>query len=93
MTTSALESTCQHQQIGISPLGNVTFCPHCAVVHVAIGHVSLRFTSEAFRDLRDLVSRAQAKLDPGPAPEPAQRQQAEPAAIPSFVMPPVGRIQ
>jgi hypothetical protein len=75
---------CRHQAVANSPLGNITVCPHCAVVHVAIGHVTMRFTTEAFRDLGSLVALAQASLG-----APAQ----DSAPMPSFVMPPVGRIQ
>lgn len=84
MDSSAHNPPCQHQPVAASPLGNVTVCPHCAVVHVAIGHVTLRFTVDAFRDLGQLVAQAQASLEAPPQ---------EPAAVPSFVMPPVGRIQ
>lgn len=78
--------TCRHEPVANSQLGNISMCPHCAVVHVAIGHVTLRFTTDAFRDLGHLVAQAQASLDAPP-------REDKPAAPPSFVMPPVGRIQ
>lgn len=97
--TPATDQPCQHRTVSSSSLGNVTVCPHCAVVHIAIGHVSMRFTTEAFRDLGELVGRAQAKLASlsGRQEEghnaPSRAQEPEAAPIPSFIMPPVGRIQ
>jgi hypothetical protein len=45
-----------------SPLGSVTICPDCGVVHLVVSHVTLRFTSDAFGALEQLVTQAQARL-------------------------------
>lgn len=84
MDSSAHTSPCQHQPVANSPLGAITVCPDCQVVHLAIGHVTMRFTVDAFRDLGQLLAQAQASLEAPPR---------EKAPVPSFVMPPVGRIQ
>jgi hypothetical protein len=57
------EPPCQHLAIADSNIGQVSICPDCSVLHVALSHVSLRFTPDAFRALAEMVGAAQARLD------------------------------
>ena len=54
---------CQHIAIAHSSSGNITICPECNVVHVAMDHVTLRFTPEVFRGISRMFASAQARLD------------------------------
>lgn len=64
-------ASCRHVSVAESPIGSVTVCPHCAVVHLAISHVTLRFTADAFGALEQLVAQAQARLGMAAPPAPA----------------------
>ena len=76
-----MSKPCQHATLSTGALGSVEVCAQCAIVHVAVGAVTLRLTEESFRDLGRMVAQAQRQLD------------AAAAASAPFVMPPVGRIQ
>jgi hypothetical protein len=54
---------CQHIAIAHSSSGHITICPECKVVHVAMDHVTLRFTPEVFRGIAHMFASAQARLD------------------------------
>ena len=54
---------CQHLSIADSNIGHVSICPDCSVLHLALHHVSVRFTPDAFRALAGMVTAAQARLD------------------------------
>lgn len=59
---SEAESTCQHMLLAQSPLGAVSLCPECGVLHLAIHNLSLRFKPSAFAELARLLNSAQAHL-------------------------------
>ncbi|HEY0064956.1 MAG TPA: hypothetical protein VGC21_22750 [Telluria sp.] len=61
--TEHAESPCQHLTIADSNIGQVSICPECSVLHLALSHVSLRFTPDAFRALAEMVTAAQTRLD------------------------------
>lgn len=57
------QQPCNHLTISENPVGDVTICPDCNVLHLTLSHVSLRFTPDAFRAFNELVGAAQARLD------------------------------
>ncbi|SHH04963.1 hypothetical protein [Massilia sp. CF038] len=61
--TEPPEASCQQLTIADSNIGQVSICPECSVLHLALSHVSLRFTPDAFRSLADIVTAAQSRLD------------------------------
>ena len=62
MEYSPSSSSCQHALLARSPLGHVTVCPDCAVVHLSLNCVSVRLEVEAFAALAEMLNRAQACL-------------------------------
>lgn len=54
---------CHHFQLAESHVGHVSMCPDCGVVHVALNHITVRLTPEAFRALAAMTGEAQARLD------------------------------
>lgn len=54
---------CQHIPIAHSSAGQVAICAECQVVHVELGHVSLRFTPDTFREIGHMFASAQARLE------------------------------
>lgn len=62
MPSSAPEN-CQHIQLADSHIGCVTICPDCGVVHLALNHITVRLTPDAFRALAGMTGQAQARLD------------------------------
>jgi hypothetical protein len=54
---------CQHRTIAHGAIGHVSVCPDCSVLHLSIGHMSLRFAPDTFRALAVLLGDAQGKLD------------------------------
>lgn len=69
MTTS--DSTCRCVVLASGAAGQVTTCPECGTMHVAIPQLSLRLTRETFRGLAALMARAQRELDAGLPQAPA----------------------
>lgn len=59
---SEAESACQHMVLAQSPLGAVSLCPECGVLHLEIHNLSLRFKPSAFAELTRLLNSAQAHL-------------------------------
>lgn len=59
---SEAESACQYVVLAQSPLGAVSLCPECGVLHLAIHNLSLRFKPSAFAELTRLLNSAQAHL-------------------------------
>ena len=62
MEYSPSSSSCQHALLARSPLGHVTVCPDCAVVHLSLNCVSVRLEVEAFAALAEMLNRAQECL-------------------------------
>ena len=62
MEYSPSSSSCQHALLARSPLGHVTVCPDCAVVHLSLNCVSVRLELEAFAALAEMLNRAQECL-------------------------------
>ncbi|MDQ5889299.1 MAG: hypothetical protein QG667_2594 [Pseudomonadota bacterium] len=75
---SEAESNCQHVVLAQSPLGAVSLCPECGVLHLAIHNLSLRFKPSAFAELTRLLNSAQAHL---PAEQGAMLAGAETVSI------------
>jgi len=67
MSTS--DSDCRCIVLASGAAGQVTTCPECGTVHVAMPQMSLRLTRETFHGLASLVVRASLELD-GAAPQP-----------------------
>jgi hypothetical protein len=57
------DEPCHQLAIADNNVGHVSLCSGCGQVHLSLGHVSLRFTPEAFRALVDLTGTAQSRLD------------------------------
>ena len=62
MEYSPSSSSCQHALLARSPLGHVTVCPDCAVVHLSLNCVSVRLEVEASAALAEMLNRAQECL-------------------------------
>ena len=62
MEYSPSSSSCQHALLARRPLGHVTVCPDCAVVHLSLNCVSVRLEVEAFAALAEMLNRAQECL-------------------------------
>ena len=58
MEYSPSSSSCQHALLARSPLGHVTVCPDCAVVHLSLNCVSVRLEVEAFAALAEDLRRS-----------------------------------
>jgi hypothetical protein len=57
-------ASCRHLTVAESPIGKVSMCPECAVIHLAIAHVTLRLTPDVFNALEQMLRQARALLDP-----------------------------
>lgn len=55
--------SCNHVQLADSNVGHVSICPDCGVIHVALNHVTVRLTPEAFRALAQMTGEAQSRLE------------------------------
>ncbi|MDY0012997.1 MAG: hypothetical protein RBS40_08925 [Rhodocyclaceae bacterium] len=53
---------CQHAMLARSPVGQVSVCPDCGVVHLSMDCVSVRLEVNAFLALAEMVSQAQKRL-------------------------------
>ncbi|MBI1891451.1 MAG: hypothetical protein HYS18_12445 [Burkholderiales bacterium] len=70
---------CKNAALAASPLGTVSICPACGVVHLSLQYVSMRFEPEAFRALTHMLAMAQARIDQLPPLHHASNEQFEPA--------------
>lgn len=52
-------------------------CPDCGVVHVSLQYFSMRFDLEAFRDLAQMLSLAQARIEQSAPSLPPQGESHE----------------
>jgi hypothetical protein len=63
MMHSRQPERCEHTGVAKSPIGDVTVCTDCNIVHLTLAHVTLRFTPESFRCLAELLRVSQGRLD------------------------------
>lgn len=54
--------SCQHTMLARSPVGHVSVCPDCGVVHLSMDCVSVRLEVNAFLALAEMLSQAQKRL-------------------------------
>lgn len=62
MAHTPTSSSCQHAMLARSPVGHVSVCPDCGVVHLALDCVSVRLEVGAFLAMVEMVSQAQKRL-------------------------------
>ena len=62
MAHSSTSSSCQHSLLARSPVGHVSVCPDCGVVHLSLDCVSVRLEVGAFQAMAEMVSQAQQRL-------------------------------
>lgn len=62
MAHSPNSSRCQHALLARSPVGHVSVCPDCGVVHLSLDCVSVRLEVGAFLAMAEMVSQAQKHL-------------------------------
>lgn len=62
MPHSSTSSNCQHALLAHSPVGHVSVCPDCGVVHLSLDCVSVRLEVGAFMAVAEMVSQAQKCL-------------------------------
>lgn len=62
MEHSPTSSSCQHALLARSPVGHVSVCPDCGVVHLSMDCVSVRLDVNAFMALAEMLSQAQKRL-------------------------------
>lgn len=55
-------SNCQHLGLAQSPLGDITLCPDCRVVHISLQYFSMRFELDAFEALAHMLGTAQGNI-------------------------------
>lgn len=53
---------CQHALLARSPVGHVSVCPDCGVVHLSLDCLSVRLEKTAFMALTDMLLQAQKRL-------------------------------
>ncbi len=58
---------CRQTLVAASDVGHVTTCPECGHVHLNLRAVTVRFELDAFRELTEMLSFAQKRLDVDPA--------------------------
>lgn len=63
MKHSSQSNPCKHVGLAHSNVGEVSICPDCGVVHVALQYFSMRFDLEAFRALAHMLGTAQARIE------------------------------
>ncbi|MHA7602309.1 hypothetical protein ACX12L_20470 [Alicycliphilus sp. T452] len=62
MERSPTSSSCQHALLAHSPVGHVSVCPDCGVVHLSLDCVSVRLEVGAFLALAEMLSQAHKRL-------------------------------
>jgi len=72
MKKDTKSTSCQQVRIAYSGMGEVSICPDCGVVHVALQYFSMRFELEAFRTLQHMLSEAQDKIGQAQTPQSAE---------------------
>ena len=53
---------CMHRILAQGVVAQVEYCPDCAVFHVSMESITVRFRATALRDLRDTLSAALANF-------------------------------
>ncbi len=69
MERSPTPSSFQHAMLASSPVGHVTVCPDCGVVHLSLNCLSVRLEVDAFVALVEMLSQAQQRLGGAHPPE------------------------
>ncbi len=62
-------SSCQHAVLARSPVGHVTVCPDCGVVHLSLNCLSVRLEEDAFVALAEMLAQARQRLQSAQPPE------------------------
>ena len=62
MKHPATSPACQHALLAQSPVGHVSVCPDCGVVHLSLDCLSVRLEMSAFKALADMVAQAHQRL-------------------------------
>lgn len=55
--------SCQHTMLARSPVGHVSVCSDCGVVHLSMDCLSVRLEVNAFLALAEMLSQAQKRLN------------------------------
>ncbi len=63
MEYSPTSPSCQHAMLACSPVGCVSVCPDCGVVHLSMDCVSVRLEVNAFLALAEMLLQAQKRLN------------------------------
>ncbi|PRD65920.1 hypothetical protein C6P64_07425 [Malikia granosa] len=62
MKNTDMSQACQHALLSRSPVGQVSVCPDCGVVHLSLDCLSVRLEEKAFQALAVMVMQAQQRL-------------------------------
>lgn len=62
MSHTSHREPCQHVHLSRNGVGDVSLCPDCGVVHVALQYMVLRFDRGAFEALAQLLGAAQQHI-------------------------------
>lgn len=68
------DSACRCVVLASGTAGQVSTCPECGTIHIAMPQMSLRLTRETFRGLAQLVTSAHVELDGGAAQPSRERR-------------------
>jgi len=63
MAQSPPSSSCQHTLLAQSPVGHVSACSDCGVVHLSLYCVTVRLELSAFVALTEMLSQAHKRLN------------------------------
>lgn len=64
MPHSAKSPACQHTLLARNPVGQVSLCPECEVVHLSLDCLSVRLEMAVFMAFADLLSQAKKRVHP-----------------------------
>jgi hypothetical protein len=70
------DATCSIERLGIQGGARIDWCPDCGAVHLSLGFVQLKLSTEQFQQLHQLMKVAIGQLGDG------QRSQAHPQSDP-----------
>lgn len=54
---------CRSKLLATGDIGHVTTCPDCGQVHLVLQYITLRFDTQTFRMLADLINHAQYRME------------------------------
>ncbi len=63
MKHSDLSPACQHTLLARSPVGHVSVCPDCGVLHLSLDCLLVRLEEKAFQALAAMLTQAQQRLE------------------------------